>query len=46
MPGDVFGLEVTDTHRFTAEAITDAVILVVKRSAVVALAQRDGEVAR
>src|SRR5262249_30746456 len=23
LPGDVFGLEVTDTHRFTAEAITD-----------------------
>ena len=46
MPGDVFGLEVTETHRFTAEAITDAVILVVKRSSVVALAERDGEVAR
>lgn len=46
MPGDVFGLESTDQHAFSAEAITDAKVLVVKRSALVALAGRDNEVAR
>jgi CRP-like cAMP-binding protein len=46
LPGDVFGLEVGDMHRLTAEAISDSKILVVKRSAVVALAARQSEVAR
>ena len=46
MPGDVFGLEITDDHTFSAEAIADAKVLVVKRSALVALAQRDNDVAR
>jgi CRP/FNR family transcriptional regulator, nitrogen fixation regulation protein len=46
IPGDVFGLESTDQHAFSAEAITDAKVLVVKRSALVALAGRDNEVAR
>jgi CRP/FNR family nitrogen fixation transcriptional regulator len=38
--GDIFGLETGETHAFSAEAITDAELLVVKRSAVVALAAR------
>ena len=46
MPGDVFGLETSDEHTFSAEAIADTKVLVIKRSALVALAQRDGEVAR
>src|ERR1700757_2976881 len=46
LPGDVFGLEVDDEHQFSAEAISDAKVLVIKRSALVALANRDGEVAR
>jgi CRP/FNR family transcriptional regulator, nitrogen fixation regulation protein len=46
LPGDIFGLEVGDVHMFSAEAVSDAKILVVKRSAVVALASRDNEVAR
>jgi CRP/FNR family transcriptional regulator, nitrogen fixation regulation protein len=46
MPGDVFGLETSDEHTFSAEAIADAKVLVIKRSALVALAQHDGEVAR
>jgi CRP/FNR family transcriptional regulator, nitrogen fixation regulation protein len=46
LPGDVFGLEIGDEHWFSAEAITDAKIWVVKRSALVALAERDNEVAR
>lgn len=46
LPGDVLGLEFSEEHAFSAEAITDAKILVIKRSALVALAQRDKEVAR
>jgi len=46
MPGDVFGLETSDEHTFSAEAISDAKVLVIKRSTLVALAERDGEVAR
>jgi len=46
LPGEIFGLELGDEHRFSAEAITDSSILVVKRSTVLALAGRDGEVAR
>jgi CRP/FNR family nitrogen fixation transcriptional regulator len=46
MPGDVFGLETSGEHTFSAEAIADAKVLVIKRSALVALAQHDGEVAR
>lgn len=43
LPGDVFGLEAGEKHRFTAEAVTDATILVIKRSAVVSLARSDRE---
>src|SRR5262245_12298758 len=39
--GDVFGLESSETHSFSAEAVTDSKVLVVKRSALVALAERD-----
>jgi CRP-like cAMP-binding protein len=46
LSGDLFGLEAGDEHSFSAEAVTDAKILVVKRSAVVALAERDHDVAR
>jgi CRP-like cAMP-binding protein len=46
MTGDVFGLETGDEHTFSAEAISDAKVLVIKRSPLVALAARDGEVAR
>jgi CRP/FNR family nitrogen fixation transcriptional regulator len=46
LPGDMFGLEAGATHASSAEAIADSVILVIKRSAVVALAERDPEVAR
>jgi CRP/FNR family transcriptional regulator, nitrogen fixation regulation protein len=45
-PGDVFGLEPGADHRFSAEAIDKSVILVVKRRALVALAERDGDTAR
>jgi CRP-like cAMP-binding protein len=46
MPGDVFGLETADEHTFSAEAISDSKVLVIKRSALVALAGRDNQVAR
>ncbi len=45
MPGDVFGFETTGEHSFSAEAVSDCNILVVKRSALAALASRDNEVA-
>lgn len=45
-PGEIFGLEVGTAHRFTAEAVGDSSIVVVKRSTVVALAARDGDMAR
>jgi CRP-like cAMP-binding protein len=46
LPGDVFGLEVGEEHTFSAEAVLDARVLVIKRSALVALASRDTTVAR
>jgi CRP-like cAMP-binding protein len=46
LPGDVFGLETRDEHAFSAEAIADAKVLVVKRSAIFALAERDNDIAR
>ena len=46
LPGDIFGLECGDEHTFSAEAITEAKMLVIKRSSLVALAGRDSDVAR
>ncbi|HML08975.1 MAG TPA: helix-turn-helix domain-containing protein [Xanthobacteraceae bacterium] len=46
LPGDIFGLEFADEHTYSAEAITDAKVLVIKRSALAALAGRDAGVAR
>ena len=45
-PGDMFGLEAGASHASSAEAIADSVVLVIKRSAVIGLAERDAEVAR
>jgi CRP/FNR family transcriptional regulator, nitrogen fixation regulation protein len=46
LPGDMFGLEVGDVHTFSAEAIVNSKVLVIKRSILVSLAARDNEVAR
>ena len=46
LPGDVFGLEIGDEHTFSAEAVVDSKVLVIKRSALVTLADRDTDVAR
>jgi len=45
-PGDVFGFESGEEHTFSAEAITDCKIAVIKRTALMAAAARDNEVAR
>jgi len=46
LPGDIFGLEFAKDHTLSAEAITDTKVLVVKRSALNALAGRDASVAQ
>jgi CRP/FNR family nitrogen fixation transcriptional regulator len=46
LPGDIFGLEFAGEHAFSAEAITDAKVIVVKRSALTALADRDAAIGR
>jgi CRP-like cAMP-binding protein len=46
LPGDVFGLEIGKEHQFSAEAINDASVLVVRRSAVISRAERDCDAAR
>jgi CRP/FNR family transcriptional regulator, nitrogen fixation regulation protein len=46
LPGDIFGLEIGKEHRCSAEAINGVTVLVVRRSAIVSLAERDCEAAR
>ena len=46
MVGEVFGLEPDEEHQFSAEAVNDTVVLVVKRSAIIGLAARDADIAR
>jgi CRP-like cAMP-binding protein len=46
LAGDIFGLEVGTEHTFSAEAIIDCKILVIKRSTVINLAARETDVAR
>jgi CRP/FNR family transcriptional regulator, nitrogen fixation regulation protein len=46
LPGDIFGLEFRDEHTFSAEAITDTKVIVVKRSVLMVVAGRDTEVSR
>jgi CRP/FNR family transcriptional regulator, nitrogen fixation regulation protein len=41
LAGDIFGLEFASEHALAAEAITSAKVLVIKRSALSALAERD-----
>jgi CRP/FNR family nitrogen fixation transcriptional regulator len=44
--GDMFGLEIGDEHTFSAEAIVDCKVMVIKRSTVIGLAARDNDIAR
>jgi CRP/FNR family nitrogen fixation transcriptional regulator len=46
LPGDIFGMEAGPVHRASAERIGETVVRVVKRSAIVALAERDCDAAR
>jgi CRP/FNR family transcriptional regulator, nitrogen fixation regulation protein len=46
LPGDIFGLEFADEHVFSAEAVTDARIVLLKRSAITKLADRDAAIGR
>jgi CRP/FNR family transcriptional regulator, nitrogen fixation regulation protein len=46
LPGDIFGLEISKEHQFSAEAINGVTVLVVRRSAIVSLAERDCQAAR
>lgn len=46
LPGEVFGMEGSEEHAFSAEAISDARIVVIKRTALDAMAKRDAEVSR
>ena len=46
LPGDMFGLEAGDDHLSTAEAVCDSQVLVAKRSAVMARAEHQKDLAR
>lgn len=44
-PGDIFGLEAGAEHASSTEAMSDATVLVVRRSAILSAATRDSDVA-
>jgi CRP-like cAMP-binding protein len=44
LPGDIFGLEFGDEHSSSAEAVGDCSLLLVKRTALLALADRDRDI--
>jgi CRP/FNR family transcriptional regulator, nitrogen fixation regulation protein len=46
LPGDIFGVEAGDVHLSSAEAISESQVLVVKRSAVMARAEHERDLAR
>jgi len=46
LPGDIFGQEVGNEHKSSAEAVVDSNIVAINRGALAALAARDGRIAR
>jgi CRP-like cAMP-binding protein len=46
LPGDIFGLEFADEHTLSADTISDAKVLVIKRRALAALAERNAAIGR
>jgi len=46
LPGDIFGVELSDEHSCSAEAITDSMILVVRRSLLLSAAEKNNALAR
>jgi CRP/FNR family nitrogen fixation transcriptional regulator len=45
LPGDIFGLEAGEIHRFSAEAVSDSVVRIAGRAAISALAARNIDLA-
>jgi len=46
LAGDIFGLENGTTHRFTAEAVVDTTVLLIKRQSLETVAESDAMVAK
>jgi CRP/FNR family nitrogen fixation transcriptional regulator len=46
LPGDIFGVEAASVHQCSAEAIAESQVLVVKRSSVMARAERERDFSR
>lgn len=46
LPGDIFGLESSAKHRLSAEAISEVVLVAIKRSTLVSLAHTDAAIAK
>ena len=46
LPGDLFGIEAGEEHRFGAEAVGDATVIAYRRCSLDGLAASDGAVAR
>lgn len=46
LPGDIFGLEAGDEHRFSAEAVDDATVVAYRRGSLESFAGQDGAFAR
>ncbi|MFB6416168.1 MULTISPECIES: helix-turn-helix domain-containing protein [Bradyrhizobium] len=46
LAGDIFGLENGTTHRFTAEAVVDTAVLLIKRQSLETVAESDAVVAK
>ncbi|HWK97960.1 MAG TPA: helix-turn-helix domain-containing protein [Pseudolabrys sp.] len=46
LPGDVFGIEVSDIHTFSAESIVDSKVMLIKRTSLASLSSRSADVAR
>ncbi len=44
LPGDIFGLEIGETHDLSAEAVCDCTVAVIKRSSLVKLAEGDSSI--
>ena len=46
LPGDIFGLEIGDSHHLSAEAVSDCTVAVIKRSALASLAKEDSGISQ
>jgi len=46
LPGDMFGLEIGDSHELSAEAVSDCTVAVIKRSALASRAREDSSISQ